>query len=105
MSNQIKTVKGQLLDISGNEVLLEIMVEIELILSQNDIPQYQVFGSIKSYRPDLSDKSHTLKLNEQISGEVFISIDGLPDVTETRYRIYLQGDSWNNLEWFTSLPS
>lgn len=104
MSNQIKKVRAQLLDSVSKSILSEIIVEIKLLLPQNGIPEYQIVGFM-GYKPELSDKSHILQLSEQVTGEIFISIDGLPDLNQTRYKIYLQGNTWNNLEWYKSLPS
>ena len=101
MRNQNKQVKGQLLDAISKELLAEIDVEIKLVEHQNALPEYQVFGFME-YKPELSEKSHILRFKNQIEGEVFISIDGLPHA-KTRYKIFLQSNVWNNLEWYKSL--
>jgi len=103
MGNQSKEARGQLLDFANRNILSEILVEINLIQSESDYPEYRVFGAIQGYKPELANKSHILKFREEISGELFISIDGMPDMTQTRFKVFLQDPSWSNLDWFQSL--
>lgn len=105
MNIQSKKVRGQLLDIVSKNILIEILVEISLIQSQSssDRPEYRAIGTIQGYRPELADKSHILRLSETVLGEVFISIDGVPDTTQTRFKVLLQDSVWINIDWFQSL--
>ena len=105
MSTQIKNALGQLLDMERKNILAEVSVVINLVhpKSPDDRPHYQVTATVKGYKPELADKSHILKLSETVSGEVFISIIGVPDTTQTRFTVTLQDSAWNSVQWFQSL--
>jgi hypothetical protein len=105
MSNLSKKVQGQLLDIASKEILSDILIEIFLIQPKSSVDrfEYRAYGTIKGYKPEFDNKSYNLKLGESISGNVFISIDGIPDTTQTRFKIVLQDSVWSNLDWFQSL--
>lgn len=104
MLNQTKKVKGQLLDITNKKLLSDINVEITLLKTQTDKPEFQVSGIVQGYKPEFADKSHILKIKEELLGEVFIAIDGIPDGIQTHYKIYFQESIWNNIDWFEALP-
>ena len=105
MNAQSKNVQGQLLDAVTRDILADILPEIVHVQSINhsERPQYQVYGTIKGYRPDLADKSYILKINEKVSGEVSISIHGTPEMEETRFKLYLTDSAWLRSDWFQSL--
>ena len=105
MSSQSKTVQGQLLNITSKDVLTDILIEVSLIQPRNpaDRPEYRAFGIINGYKPELDNKSYILRLSETVSGGVFISIDGIPDTTQTRFKVSFQDSAWINLDWFQSL--
>jgi hypothetical protein len=104
MKTQTKRIKGKLLDISNNQLLADVFADITLCdpQNENDKPHYGVVIIVNGYMPDLTDKSHILNLNDKMSGEVFITIDGIPG-EKTRYTCVLQDEKWNNLNWFQSL--
>ncbi len=106
MSNQTKTLSGQLWDMESKAFISDIMVTISLVQPKNPngYPEYKVVkATVPGYKPDLSNKSFILKLSEAVSGEAFITIVGIPDMTETQFTLHLQGSAWNNLEWFQLL--
>jgi hypothetical protein len=57
---------------------------------------------VEGYKPELGNKSHLLKLSDDLVGAVFISIDGIPG-NQTCFKVYLQDNIWNNLEWFQKI--
>jgi hypothetical protein len=104
MKTQTKRIAGRLLDISNNNHLADVLANITLRDPQNekDKPEFDVVIIVDEYKPELSDKSHILNLNDKIAGEVFITISGIPG-KPTRYTCNLQDAKWNNLEWFQTL--
>jgi hypothetical protein len=105
MSVQTKNVSGQLLDMERKNILADVSVVINLVQPKNldDRPHYEVSATVKGYKPELADKSHILKINEIVSGEVFIYISGIPNTTQTRFKVNLQDSAWNSLQWFQAL--
>jgi hypothetical protein len=99
-----KSIKGKLFDISNNNPLADIFADVTFYepRDENDKPKYEVFLLIEGYKPELAERSHILNLNDKISGEVFITVDGIPGV-QTRYKCFLQDEKWNKLEWFQAL--
>ena len=104
MAIKTKNVHGNLMNPSGNDVLAEIMVEVSLIIPKNptEKPSYAVTATTENYRPDLSNKSLKLELDNKIAGEVYVTIEGLPS-DKTNFKIFLQDNIWNNVDWFNSL--
>jgi len=70
--------------------------------NQKDKPKFSVLVIVDGYKPELADKPHILNLVDKISGEVFITISGIPG-EQTRYTCVLQDEKWNNLNWFQNL--
>lgn len=103
MKQTTKNVSGQLLDKNTKTVLAEANITITLIDTQlpNDHPYYELYLTVDGYRPELDNKTHLLKLNENLIGEVFISIptDKFPGL-QTHFKVNLQSSIWNNLDWF-----
>ena len=105
MMRSTKTVQGMLLDIEDQEPLAEASVTITLIQGHtpHDLPKYEVELVVSGYRPELDRGSYYLKLGDNLVGEVFISITGIPSRAHTRFKVFLQDDVWNNVDWFHSL--
>lgn len=107
MNRMTKKVQGQLLDISSEEFLTESSVTITLIEVQhpNDYPRYEVSLKVDGYKPELDNKTHLLRLSDDLTGEVFISIPigEFPSQTQTCFNVNLQDSIWNSLEWFKNL--
>ncbi len=104
MSTEKKEVEGQLLD--GKNVLIDkATVEITLVMPTypNALPKYNVSLVTDGYHPEVDGKVHTLKLREDLMGDVFLSIAGLPSRSRTKFNVNLQDSVWNNLEWFKNL--
>ncbi len=104
MKRTTKKTQGQLIDKDSKTLLSEAAVSITLIDPQNpdDRPHYEVSLAMDGYKPDLDNKSHLLKLGDNLVGEVFISIDGIPG-NQTYFKVHLQDNIWNSLEWFQTL--
>jgi len=106
MNRTTKKVQGQLLDKSSKMLLSESSVTIILIDPQrpNDRPRYEASLTVDGYKPELDNKSHLLKLGDDLIGEVFISISTreLPG-RKTHFKVNLQDSIWNNLEWFKKI--
>lgn len=102
-----KTVRGQLLEKKSQKLLADVIVVITLIAARNpnDRPRYRVSITTDKYMPDLDMKTHTLKLSENLSGEVQINITGQPSRNQTKFTVILQDPIWNNLDWFNNLPT
>ena len=105
MTTQSKKVHGQLLDRSNRDIVAEVSVNVSLIQSQDPVvlPEYRVTMTTDGYKPELDNKSYILSLSEKISGDVFISIAGIPNKIQTRFTVNLKDSVWYNLEWFQSL--
>jgi hypothetical protein len=99
-----KQIQGQLLDKDSKMLLSESMVSITLVDPQNpdDLPRYEASLTVDGHKPELDNKSHLLKLSDNLIGEVFISIEGIPG-TQTRFKVFLQGSNWSNVEWFQKI--
>jgi hypothetical protein len=106
MNRTTKKVQGQLLDINSKMPLSNGSVTIILIDPQrpNDLPRYEVSLIVDGWKPELGNKSHLLKLGDDLIGEVFIfsPLGELPGV-QTHFKVNLQGNIWNNLEWFNKI--
>ena len=106
MNRTTKKVQGQLLDRSSKILLSETSVTIILIDPQrpDDLPRYEVSLTVDGYKPELDNKSHLLKLGDDLIGEVFISISPheVPG-RQTHFKVNLQDSIWNNLEWFKKI--
>ena len=105
MPNDILTVTGQLFNPQNGELMAEgqVRIEVHRPATASDSPFYIVSMNINGYKPDIDRQYHTLKLPNQISGKVFISIDGLPSRHAMTVRAFLQDPVWNELDWFDSL--
>lgn len=104
MSAEKKEVEGQLLD--GESVLIDkATVEITLVkpTDPNALLIYKVSLVTDGYHPEVDGKVHVLKLREDLMGDVFLSISGLPSRLRTKFNVNLQDSVWNNLEWFENL--
>jgi hypothetical protein len=90
MTTKTKRVRGKLLDLSSNDSLAEVVVEISLTTPKKSTekPSFMVSATTENYRPDLSDKSLKLELANQIVGEVFVTIEGITG-DKTNYKIFL----------------
>jgi hypothetical protein len=104
MNSQSKNEMGELLDIQDGVIIAETAVKITLSKpeKENEHPKYQVFIIMDGYRPELNGKSFILKL-ATISGEVFLTMTGIPDGYEHRFAALLHGRAWQNTDWFDSL--
>ena len=99
-----KKVSGKLFGRENGELLANVQVEISLITptNLNDYPEYKDFITTENFRPELDGKINILKINENISGEVFLSMES-SYALENKLAATFQGSSWLNLEWFNSL--
>jgi hypothetical protein len=104
MKQITKRIPGQLFDKDSRMLLSESTVSITLIDPQNpnDRPHYEASLTVDGYEPELDNKSHLLKLSNDLIGEVFISVDGIPG-TQTRFKVHLQDTNWSNVEWFQKI--
>jgi len=104
MMTQSKRINGKLFDRSGSVILAEVLVDVILRDPQNQVdkPSYSVVLTVDGYKPELDNQSHILKLDDKISGEVFVTIAGLPG-EKTQYSCSLSDGRWNGLEWFRDL--
>ena len=104
MRKQTKKVNGYLLDEDNKEILAEATIYISLVPSKNpaEQPRYEATLTVNDFMPQLSDKCHILRLNENTFGPVLITIVGNPG-EQTRFKVFFQGAVWNNPEWFESL--
>jgi hypothetical protein len=106
MNRTTKNVQGQLLGKSGRNLLSEARVTITLIdpQRQDERPTYEVSLIVDGYKPELDNKSHLLKLSDDLIGQVFISISihEIPGL-QTSFKVFLQDSIWNNLEWFKKI--
>jgi hypothetical protein len=105
MSTNTKITKGSLLDISTRNVLVDVSIEITLSQpsNPNDKPSYQGIMTIKGYRPEYDNKAYLLKIGDQLIGEVFIHIVGIPDMTKTSFSVNFVDAAWKNIDWFKNL--
>ena len=106
MSRTTKKVQGQLLDISSKTLLSAALVTITLVDPQrsDDKPRYEASLTVDGYKPELDNKSHLLKLGDDLVGEIFISISTreAPGL-QTHFIVNLQGSTWSNLDWFKKI--
>ncbi|HCC78587.1 MAG: hypothetical protein A2X25_09735 [Chloroflexi bacterium GWB2_49_20] len=106
MRRTTKKVQGKLLDKSSKLLLSNCSVTITLIDAQNsdNRKKFEVFLTVDGYKPELDNKTHLLRLDDDLSGEVFISISTseLPGI-KTHFKVFLQDNVWGNLEWFMKI--
>jgi hypothetical protein len=104
MQRTTKKIQGQLLDKDSRMLLSESSISITLIEPQNpnDRPRYEASLTVDGYKPEFDNNSYLLKLSNDLIGEVFISIDGIPG-TQTRFKVHLQDSNWSNVEWFKKI--
>jgi len=105
MSNQSKSVQGQLLHRSDNSLLAEGSLNAMLVHdeSANDRPKFLATMTVKGKHPDLDSKIHKLKLGEGLEGEVLVSLEGFPDEDHTKFAVVFRGEVWHKKDWFTSV--
>ena len=96
---------GSLLDISTRNVLVDVSIEITLSqpIKPKKKPSYQVIMTIIGYRPEYDNKTYLLKIGEQLIGEVFVRIVGIPDITRTSFSVNFVDAAWKNKDWFKNL--
>jgi hypothetical protein len=107
VSNHLKNVRGQLVDMDNYTSLGEGDVRILFIPPSppSSHPIYQATIKLQGFRSDLDGKTCLLRLNEQIVGEVMLVIpkDSVFDTRQSTFNVHLQGSNWNDLDWFHSL--
>jgi hypothetical protein len=79
-----------------------VLINLARPQKENERPRYEVSLITEGYHPELDNQSLTLKL-ETISGDVLLSVAGIPDAAETRFTAILHDDKWWNMEWFNLL--
>jgi hypothetical protein len=106
MKAETKHVDGKLLSKSTGEVIGTGQVSISVSWSDSvgDRPSPSATMEVVGFRPELDQKYYVLELAGCGSGEVFVSIGGIPDQDHTRLKVQFSTPPWTTLEWFAALP-
>jgi hypothetical protein len=106
MKTETKSVEGKLLSKSTGEVIGigRVSISVSWPDSVGDRPSPSATMEVVGFRPELDQKYHVLELAGGGSGEVFVSIVGIPDQDHTRLKVFFSTRPWTTLEWFAALP-
>lgn len=111
MGKEVKKVRGQLFDTDTRMLLAEGDVFIARDqLSPSSSPSHKAAIIVdEGYPVDLAGKTCFLQLNQDLAGEVFVTIvdmdvpDDMAFDEETTYHLAFQDPKWGNFDWFYSL--
>jgi hypothetical protein len=104
MSPKQKSMLGQLLDISTEQLIDVVTVYIDLItpFTSDKIPEIKATLSIKGWKPEFNDRRFILKV-DRFSDDVClimlpVNVEEL-DKSITWFKIFFGGDTWQSPEW------